>query len=343
MAWRKSAKLRVEDKARDQKYPAFSRTDVYRLKKWKLYLGALTIMPIRFAIALANYIVCFILLSIGMFGYDIEKQGEMTRFQSFFSKLIIGWIGTFQCFMAGVTVELREVNFDYSKWLGPKYETKEKCGTYIANHVGFLDPDCMLWALKGNVTFAAAEFTKNLPVYGKFIAWQNGDFVKRGDEKATLQTINKWTERADKIEKGESEKRPLLIFPDSYHNNGTHICDFKKGVFYNLRSVRPFVLDYQSTHIMPTTVALAEFSLMILLWCSVAPVRCVVYMMPVFTPNEHLFAQHPGKEKWEVYRQAVREAMSECSGFPLNDHKFADIQAYWDMVGYKKLWQKKKQ
>lgn len=57
-AWKKIKPLREFDEARDSKYPPFRRVDVHKWKFGKFYLGAVTLLPLRFILGL------FIVLSL---------------------------------------------------------------------------------------------------------------------------------------------------------------------------------------------------------------------------------------------------------------------------------------
>jgi hypothetical protein len=45
--------------------------------------------------------------------------------------------------------------------------------------------------------------------------------------------------------------------------------------------------------------------------------------MPDFVPNEYLFETHKdkGKERWEIYAWALRQAMSKASNLPTSDQQ----------------------
>ena len=47
------------------------------------------------------------------------------------------------------------------------------------------------------------------------------------------------------------------------------------------------------------------------------------FEMPVFAPNDYFWNKYwDGKDeskKWEVFAEAVREAMAECGGYKLSD------------------------
>lgn len=51
-AWKDIRPLREAKEERDSKYPPFRRYDIKKWKKFKLYLGAITMMPFRFCVGL---------------------------------------------------------------------------------------------------------------------------------------------------------------------------------------------------------------------------------------------------------------------------------------------------
>ena len=73
-------KLRTEDKARDQKYPAFSRSDLYNLKRWQLYIGAVTVAPLRFALSIGIYIFAYFCCSLTTIGWDRFGKEDQNAF-----------------------------------------------------------------------------------------------------------------------------------------------------------------------------------------------------------------------------------------------------------------------
>jgi hypothetical protein len=60
-AWKKIKPLREVNEERDSKYPPFRRVDVGKWKKWKFYLGAVTLLPLRFAIGLFIIVTLYIM------------------------------------------------------------------------------------------------------------------------------------------------------------------------------------------------------------------------------------------------------------------------------------------
>lgn len=54
--------------------------------------------------------------------------------------------------------------------------------------------------------------------------------------------------------------------------------------------------------------------------------------MPIFEPNDYLFEKHAdrGKEKWEVFAWAARDAMAKVGGFGQHDLDYKDRKAIYD-------------
>lgn len=56
--------------------------------------------------------------------------------------------------------------------------------------------------------------------------------------------------------------------------------------------------------------------------------------MPPFTPNEYLYKTHgsEGMEKWQIYAEAVREAMCEQTGLIKHNQSFKELDAYLNFM-----------
>jgi 1-acyl-sn-glycerol-3-phosphate acyltransferase len=67
----------------------------------------------------------------------------------------------------------KNVDYNYTKWLGKGYKClpAERCGMYVANHVGYFDPHVYNMTTFASTGFAVAEWTKKLPIVGKVVSW----------------------------------------------------------------------------------------------------------------------------------------------------------------------------
>lgn len=169
-AWSATSKLRAVDHERDQKYPAFSRTDIYKLQKWKLYPAALTVLPARAVLHALSYVLLFCVQRLIMWGWDRKGNQEMSPFKRIYGGAAIAISATFNLFMSLIFVSVEHKSFDYTKWLGKNYESlpEKRCGMFISNHVGFFDPEVILSAFWGQTAFVIADWVEKIPVYGDF-------------------------------------------------------------------------------------------------------------------------------------------------------------------------------
>lgn len=112
---------------------------------------------------------------------------------------------------------------------------------------------------------------------------------------------------------------PIVVFAEGGTSNGSSILGFKKGAFSALLPVRPIVLKYESP-MFHNAYDVIPFLPMFILQSCVTDFTCTVQELPPFIPNDYLFKkfESSGKEKWEIYAEAVREVMSKASGLPLS-------------------------
>ena len=86
---------------------------------------------------------------------------------------------------------------------------------------------------------------------------------------------------------------------------------FKRGAFQALKAVKPVILKYSYGTFSPAYDVI-PFWPMIIMQMSLFDFKCEVLELPTFVPNEYLFTHHAnkGKDRWEIYAWAIREAMS---------------------------------
>lgn len=110
--------------------------------------------------------------------------------------------------------------------------------------------------------------------------------------------------------------KKFIVFAEAGTSNGTGLINFKKGAFFAEKAVEPMYMKYQWTTFNPAyeTMEFLPHAIMHLSWCFA---RCNVRIMPPFQPNEYLFEKHTdkGKERWEIYAWAVRDAMMKAGKF----------------------------
>jgi lysophosphatidylcholine acyltransferase/lyso-PAF acetyltransferase len=127
------------------------------------------------------------------------------------------------------------------------------------------------------------------------------------------------------------------VFPEGGTSNGSAILGFKKGAFSALLPVTPVVLKYKSEMFYNAYDIIEYFPMFIMQNC-VTDFTCTLLELPPFIPNDYLFCNHAtsGKEKWEIYAEAVRQVMSKASGIPTTEASQREKIKYQIALGMRK-------
>ena len=121
-AFYRSRRMRKEDEARDNKYPAYRRYDAKNWSRWQFYPGALLTMPTRILllfIIIFNIIFWIFILS---FGHDYSKGPMKKGCRKSCIKFFYICTTTFYAFLTGMFSSKKSIDFDYSYYLGPNYK-----------------------------------------------------------------------------------------------------------------------------------------------------------------------------------------------------------------------------
>lgn len=170
------------DEARDSKFPAWRRHDVHNWTRGKLFLGAITIMPIRF-FSMAGVIISLTVQMkiMAVFMGPVVPGKPVTGLKSWLIKQTFGYHCWFSCLLMGVSLrQERPTDTNYEKWLGPKYDKSGSASTIVAPHTGFVDIVLLLNMLKGNLSFAAMDSLENAPAMGLLCKSLQCLFMPRG-------------------------------------------------------------------------------------------------------------------------------------------------------------------
>lgn len=126
-----------------------------------------------------------------------------------------------------------------------------------------------------------------------------------------------------------------MMCPEGATTNGRYLIGFKKGAFYSLRAVKPYVSKYWTlTNVEPVhgnpmgLISYLNVQFM-------TGLMSVTYLeMPDFKPNDYFWANHwDGKEeKWVAYARAVRTLMAEVGGLELSTCTLEDKMEYKAMM-----------
>lgn len=96
---------------------------------------------------------------------------------------------------------------------------------YISNHEGYGDIPVMFKALEGRqIGFVAKDTLEKVPYFGKWIAAIHGVFIKRGETREALKSMQ---EGVHLLKDGYS----LVIFPEGTRHHTAGMGTFKPGAF----------------------------------------------------------------------------------------------------------------
>jgi len=135
---------------RDSKFPAFRRLDAYKWKKWKFYVGGVTLLPLR---AFCGFSCLFTIMFCSVFlmiGQDRSQPISGVRYKIiFWSYWICARVIISACFFWPTIKYVTEDEVDYSYYLGADYKSKQqlpnKVSTLVCGpHQTWADNLCMV-------------------------------------------------------------------------------------------------------------------------------------------------------------------------------------------------------
>jgi hypothetical protein len=232
----------------------------------------------------------------------------------------------------------RKLEVDYSYYLGPDYQKQfrevRKAGILVSNHVSWMDA----FVLYQNYALALSldESFKAIPIMSRLSNLIDSIYIPRGkSEEKRKQALDSIVERQRQIEE-TGKFNQLLVFAEGGTTNGTGLLGFKKGAFVAERRVQPVVMLYDSKQTMSLAYDIIEMVPLILLHLSWCCFRIETLELPEFEPTEYLFETHSdkGKERWEVFAWAVRDAMLKHSGLEPCDYS---LKAKFQYEGFMQM------
>jgi hypothetical protein len=150
------------------------------------------------------------------------------------------------------------------------------------------------------------------------------------------------------------------------------LLQFKRGAFAGGLAVKPCVLRFSYGTMSPSYDVTPFLPLVVMNLCLNCDIKVELLELPLFVPNDYLYRNHADKVdtklhnghspepklvdhgsdpnsqlprqplKWEIYAWAVREVMSQASGFIKNDQPYREKLHYEELLGFKKQKKDKK-
>ena len=143
---------------------------------------------------------------------DARQAGDCEKERELIFEAVHGWAGkVFDYFQTDINI-INPGNLPAS---GPV--------VYVSNHQSYGDIPLFFHAVSSHqVSFIAKDSLEKAPLFGYWVRTSRGLFLKRGDARASLQTIN---EGAELLKQGFS----LVIFPEGTRSHCSEMADFKPG------------------------------------------------------------------------------------------------------------------
>ncbi len=105
---------------RDSKYPAYRRKDVQNWNYPRLYLGAITVLPLRVVFGAIVFFLTFLMALIVSIG--VKYPDPLPKWRLSMVHFIEYWNSQGVPFVINCQVTNKTVDIDYTYWLGPDYK-----------------------------------------------------------------------------------------------------------------------------------------------------------------------------------------------------------------------------
>ena len=319
------------DVERDEKYSAFKRNDIDKIKgKW---LQALILSPTIMFKGVASYLPWALMFIISWIAKKLDTTKQKRIYDQWSYKVmrvlqvaVARWDFLCYCVWPG-NIGIEYVKADYRKHLGPEWkDDPDKIPTtVIANHQSI--NDIVVSMYMGMPCQVSKASVRSWPIIGACAELFGCLFIERENKESQRSTVSQIIERQCQVEQGLYP--PLRIYPEGGTSNGTQLLRFKKGAFVGLKSVQPQITQYfsQSVEIETCVGSVLDFLPFQAtnLWIS-----GTIKTLPVFEPNDYFFKHHQkeGEEKWETYARVVRSIMAENSHLTLSEYSIEDKYDY---------------
>ena len=331
--------FKKEDLPIHKKYFMFSRHDQKHWIYWKFLLGAICFWWIKISLLLYSIIYCYLRLKFLLWGMSLKEISEIqdTTLLKKISKIcqLFGKLFRLSFF---IKIKDKKIKLDYQKYLGKNYESDESkinIVSYITNHTSLLD--CACYADRFPVCFISRSNIKNYPLIGFLACCCGCIFVDRESQDNRGQSLQKIIEKQKKL----YEKKDFVnicFFSEGTTSNDLSILTFKKGAFYSNLPVKPCVIKFEAINSFSIAMDVIDLLYSVFLVMTLPYAEVTLYIMSSFQPNDYLYDVwgkdmiNNGKEKWEVYAEAIRDVMSFGSDLPKSNGSYRMKKEYLDFL-----------
>ena len=320
-----------EKKEIHRKYGAMRRLDGDMWNETTLFIGAVLYSWIK--ITLAILVVSISNLSLRILLGKKSPEDEVDHNLRRKIKIIGIMTGRVLVFVLGIVwIHEQDIEFDYSEYLGENYDKKAKPISHISNHISWLD--ILLYMGKISPGFISKQPVRNYIGIGYIARCLGCIFVRRVEKGDRNLAVTQVIEKQNAI-RDEKVNSSLLIFVEGTTSNGSSLLPFKKGAFLNDYPIKPYLLILNKNTISLAMDVIEMLYHLFIIVCN--PYFTITLLkMPVFAPNEYLFTKSKfaqgQTEKWMIFAEAVRDAMSKAGNLEKSSLTYDDKMNYLEIL-----------
>ena len=181
--------------------------------------------------------------------------------------------------------------------------------------------------------FLAMDTVSSAPIGGDISRDMGSIFVERLSESSRKESFDKMVERQKNFYEGKILTK-LIVFPEGTTSNNRYIVKFKKGAFKCLLPLKPLILhiDKKAPFHLCSNVTNLFFHVLRSFTC----LKNKIYYceLPIIKPTNFMFENYKdfGKEKWEIYKNVVRNMYAEMGHFKMSDLGHRDKDIYYEAL-----------
>jgi 1-acyl-sn-glycerol-3-phosphate acyltransferase len=318
-----------EDKHIHEKFEMFKRLDGHNWDRNKLFIGSLLFAWIKLAGVIFSILLCYFSLKILLFGKNtVDHRDENLK-----KKIIFITSLSSKIFMTclGIFITEKNIEYDYSKYLGKNYKKDDKAAASISNHTSWID--ILLFMDKIGAGFIASIHVKSFPLVGYVASALGCIFVDRNDKSNRGNSLALVNEKLSDIYTNK-DYSIFTIFPEGTTSNTTSILPFKKGAFTSKLPIKPYVIKFEVKNKISLAMDVIDMLLHVFVVLCIPIHHIELYSLPVFSPNEYFFKEYNvnKKEDWEIYAETMREIMCEVSGLDKTKGSWDSKKEYLDFL-----------
>lgn len=340
------AYLRKMDPETNIKYSSAARHDMLLLEPWKIYLGAVFVMPVRFIFSVPLHLLVFILVLPMKYIYGMSQKTTQKPMGGFFYFYMVGMFKILNPFLLrcmGITsvvkrkLRINDVIANYR----PIQDTKHRAPIYVSNHVSAID---QYYFMDQEVSFVAKAAVAKIPCFNILAFCRQCLFIERESKEKRDQMMDAIRTRAERV-RTHGDVPSVFIFPEGTTGNGNTLLSFKKGAFATGDRIKIFCLKYNSIPLAYTmSIANAETIYSMLL--SMSQLRNTVEVIEfedAFDPQWVYATKNikPDDEHaWEEVAKVVKSLIMFAGNFHSTEETFRDhleLMKSWPELNAKAL------